>query len=61
VLLNEKTFNKSYDIGGPDIMTYKQMLLRFAKVRGLKRWIGIVPVMTPKLSSYWLYFITSTS
>jgi uncharacterized protein YbjT (DUF2867 family) len=61
VLLNETTFNKSYDIGGPDILTYKQMLLRFAKVRGLKRWIGIVPVMTPKLSSYWLYFITSTS
>jgi len=61
VLLNLATFNKSYDIGGPDIMTYKQMLLRFAKVRGLKRWIGIVPVMTPKLSSYWLYFITSTS
>ena len=61
VLLNETTFNKSYDIGGPDIMTYKQMLLLFAKVRGLKRWIGIVPVMTPKLSSYWLYFITSTS
>jgi uncharacterized protein YbjT (DUF2867 family) len=61
VLLNEKTFNKSYDIGGPDILTYKQMLLRFASVRGLKRWIGIVPVMTPKLSSYWLYFITSTS
>ena len=61
VLLNETTFNNSYDIGGPDILTYKQMLLRFAKVRGLKRWIGIVPVMTPKLSSYWLYFITSTS
>jgi uncharacterized protein YbjT (DUF2867 family) len=61
VLLNEKTFHKSYDIGGPDVMTYKQMLLRFAKVRGLTRWIGIVPVMTPKLSSYWLYFITSTS
>jgi len=61
VLMNETTFNNSYDIGGPDIMNYKQMLLRFAKVRGLKRWIGIVPVMTPKLSSYWLYFITSTS
>jgi uncharacterized protein YbjT (DUF2867 family) len=61
VLLDERTFNKNYDIGGPDILTYKQMLLRFAKVRGLKRWIGIVPVMTPKLSSYWLYFITSTS
>lgn len=61
VLLNGTTYNQSYDIGGPDIITYKQMLLRFAKVRGLKRWIGIVPVMTPKLSSYWLYFITSTS
>ncbi|HPT31621.1 MAG TPA: SDR family oxidoreductase [Prolixibacteraceae bacterium] len=61
VLLNDSTFNESYDIGGPDIMTYKEMLLRFAAVRGLKRWIGIVPVMTPKLSSYWLYFITSTS
>jgi uncharacterized protein YbjT (DUF2867 family) len=61
VLLNETTFNKSYDIGGPDILTYKQMLISFAKVRGLRRWIGIVPVMTPKLSSYWLYFITSTS
>lgn len=61
VLLHEKTFNRSFDIGGPDIMTYRQMLLRFARVRGLNRWIGIVPVMTPKLSSYWLYFITSTS
>jgi len=61
VLLNEKTYNLSYDIGGPDILTYKQMLLGFASVRGLKRMIGIVPIMTPKLSSYWLYFITSTS
>jgi len=61
VLLNDKTFNQSYDIGGPDILTYKQMLLSFAKVRGLRRRIGTVPVMTPKLSSYWLYFITSTS
>jgi uncharacterized protein YbjT (DUF2867 family) len=61
ILLNEATYHKSYDIGGPDIITYKEMLLRFASVRGLKRWVGIVPVMTPKLSSYWLYFITSTS
>jgi uncharacterized protein YbjT (DUF2867 family) len=61
VLLNDKTFNHSYDIGGPDILTYKQMLLNFARIRGLRRFIGVVPVMTPKLSSYWLYFITSTS
>lgn len=61
VLLRESAYHKSFDIGGPDILTYKEMLLRFARVRGLKRWVGVVPVMTPKLSSYWLYFITSTS
>lgn len=61
VLLNELSFDQSYDIGGPDIMTYKEMLLTFAKVRGLTRTVWVVPVMTPKLSSFWLYFITSTS
>jgi hypothetical protein len=61
VIGRQETFNNSYDIGGPDILTYKQMLLRFAHVRGLKRRIFIVPVMTPRLSSYWLYFVTSTS
>jgi len=61
VLMKSYTFNKAYDIGGPEVITYKEMLLRFAKVRGLKRRIFTVPVMTPKLSSYWLYFVTSTS
>ena len=60
-LLNELTFDKSFDIGGTDILNYKEMLLGFARVRNLKRRIFVVPVMTPKLSSYWLYFITSTS
>ena len=55
------TFNNSYDIGGPDILSYKEMLLRFAKIRGLKRRIFVVPIMTPKISSYWLYFVTATS
>ena len=58
---NEKVFNKSFDVFGPEIITYKEMLLQFAQVRGLKRKIMTVPVMTPKLSSYWLYFVTSTS
>lgn len=61
VLGREETYNRSYDIGGPDILTYKQMLLRFAQLRGLKRRVFVVPVMTPRLSSYWLYFVTSTS
>ena len=50
-----------YDIGGPDIVSYKDMLLRFAKIRKLNRKIIVVPIMTPKISSYWLYFVTSTS
>jgi uncharacterized protein YbjT (DUF2867 family) len=58
---DERVYNHSYDVFGPEILTYKQMLLRFAEVRGLKRYILTVPVMTPKLSSYWLYFVTSTS
>ena len=58
---NEVVYNNTFDIFGPEIMTYKQMLLQFAEVRGLKRYILTVPVMTPKLSSYWLYFVTSTS
>lgn len=61
VILKTETYGKSYDIGGPDILTYKEILLIFANVRGLKRIILTVPVMTPKLSSYWLYFVTSTS
>jgi uncharacterized protein YbjT (DUF2867 family) len=61
VIGKTETYNKTYDIGGPDILNYKEMLLHFAKVRGLKRRIGIVPVMTPKISSYWLYFVTATS
>ncbi len=61
VIDKKETFNNSYDIGGPDVLSYKEMLLRFAKIRGLKRRILIVPVMTPKISSYWLYFVTATS
>ncbi|KQS27873.1 SDR family oxidoreductase [Dyadobacter sp. Leaf189] len=61
VLMKEFTFNRHFDIYGPDILTYKGMLLGFANARGLRRSIYTVPVMTPKLSSYWLYLVTSTS
>ena len=61
VLGNERCFNDSFDIGGPNILTYKQMLQLYAKTRGFNNLIITVPVMTPKLSSYWLYFVTSTS
>jgi len=61
VMRNPECLNRTFDIGGTDILTYKQMLLEYARIRGLKRLIFTLPVMTPHLSSYWLYFITSTS
>ena len=61
VLDNEKCFDQSFDIGGPDVLTYKEMLMKYSKIRGLKLWIISLPIMSPRLSSYWLYFVTSTS
>lgn len=55
------TYNRHFDIAGPDVLSYKEMLLMFASERKLKRVIVSVPFLSPKLSSYWLYFITSTS
>ena len=57
----EDCLDQSFDIGGPNVITYKQMMQLYAKTRGIKLWIFTVPVMTPKLSSHWLYFVTSTS
>jgi len=61
VIGNPGCYKKTFDIGGPDILNYKQMMLQFARVRGFKRFIINVPVLSPRLSSYWLYFVTSTS
>ena len=61
VLGRAETYGQSFDIAGPEVLTYRDMLKGYARVRGFKNWILTVPVMTPKLSSYWLYFVTSTS
>lgn len=61
VLGNPACLGQSFEIGGPDVMSYKDLLLNLAKMRGLKRKIFTVPVLTPRLSSYWLFFVTSTS
>lgn len=61
VILHQATYDRSFDIGGPEILTYREMLMQYAEVRKLKRTILVFPLMTPRLSSYWLYFITSTS
>mgnify|MGYP000063311879 CR=1 FL=1 len=61
VLDHPQTLNRSFDVGGREVLTYKQMLLQFAEVRKLRRWIYTMPIMSPRISSYWLYFVTSTS
>ncbi len=60
-LLNERTLNRTFEIGGPDILTYKQMLQEFAKVRGYKRYVISLPFIFPGLSAYWLILTTTAN
>ncbi len=46
------------EIAGASIETYRSMMLTYAHIRGLKRWLLRVPVLTPRLSSYWLNLVT---
>jgi hypothetical protein len=46
------------EIGGADVLTYGTMLLGYARVRGLRRWLLPVPVLTPRLSAYWVHWVT---
>lgn len=61
VIGRDDCLNEIFDIASETPLSYRDMLMEFAEVRGLKRYILTVPVMTPRLSSYWLYFVTSTS
>jgi uncharacterized protein YbjT (DUF2867 family) len=53
-LADERTTGLTFDIGGPDIITYRQMMERFAELEGKHLTIIPVPLLTPKLSSYWV-------
>jgi len=58
-LENPETAGQTFDIGGPDILTYKSMMQEYAESRGLARRIIIdVPFLTPVLSSYWVDLVT---
>jgi uncharacterized protein YbjT (DUF2867 family) len=54
----EECLGESYDIGGPEVMTYREMIERIAAARGRRPLIVEVPVLTPRLSSYWLHLVT---
>ncbi|MGI5503872.1 SDR family oxidoreductase [Lentzea sp. CA-135723] len=51
--------NRTFDIGGPDVLTYLEMMMRYAKVAGLpRRRVLPVPLLTPGLSSHWVNVVT---
>ena len=52
----EKAFGASFDAGGPEVVTYREMIERIARLRGRHPLIVEVPVLSPRLSSYWLHF-----
>ena len=52
------TLGHVFDIGGPDVLTYHDMMMRFAAILGYKRWVIVVPVLTPRLSAYWVNLMT---
>ncbi|MBN2033804.1 MAG: SDR family oxidoreductase [Deltaproteobacteria bacterium] len=58
-LENEETTGGTFDIGGPDVLTYQRLMEIYAEEAGLKRrWIIPVPVLTPRLSSLWIHLVT---
>lgn len=58
-LEHDETAGQTYDIGGPDILTYKDLVDIFAEVSGLpRRRVIPVPVLTPHLSSLWIHWVT---
>ncbi len=57
-LREPRTAGLSLDIGGPDVLTYRTLMLMYARVRGLRRVVVPAPVMTPHLSAYWINLVT---
>ncbi|WP_435365393.1 NAD(P)H-binding protein [Haloarchaeobius sp. DYHT-AS-18] len=58
VLESEETAGRTFEIGGPDILTYQEMLERTARVMGRRLRVVPVPVLSPELSAYWVNFVT---
>jgi uncharacterized protein YbjT (DUF2867 family) len=54
----DEMLGESFDAGGPDVMSYREMIERVARIRGKRRLILEVPVLTPRLSSWWLTLVT---
>jgi len=60
-LKNPESTEQIIEIGGTDVLTYGDMMKSYAHIRGLHRWLFHVPVLTPRLSSYWVHWVTPIS
>jgi uncharacterized protein YbjT (DUF2867 family) len=60
-LKNPESANQIIEIGGADVLTYGDMMKEYARIRGLHRWLFHVPFLTPRLSSYWVHWVTPIS
>jgi uncharacterized protein YbjT (DUF2867 family) len=58
VMGRPEALGQSYDIGGPEVVSYGEMIRRIARIRGRRPLILEVPVLSPRLSSYWLHLVT---
>ena len=54
----DEMLGQSFDAGGPEVMTYRAMIEQIARIRGRHPLIVEVPILTPRLSSYWLNLVT---
>jgi uncharacterized protein YbjT (DUF2867 family) len=52
------TLGETFDVGGPQVLTYREMIERVGRLRGRSPRIVEVPVLSPRLSSYWLHLVT---
>ena len=58
-LAHDETVGQAFDIGGPDVLTYRELLDIYAEEARLpKRWVIPLPVLTPTLSAYWIHLIS---
>jgi len=56
-----ETIGQELDIGGPEVLSYRDLLKQYAEIRGLRRLLISVPLLTPGLSAHWLHFVTATT
>ncbi len=58
-LANDQTLGQTFDIGDEEVLTYREIIDIYAQEARLpRRWIIPVPVLTPKLSAYWIHLVT---